>query len=937
MSLASFLSLFLVVGLGSDVVFVYTDFWHHAERMEDLEGMDSKLLWTLQNAGKASLATTVTTALSFFANLVSVLRPLREFGMFMGLCVVFAWVLITLIFLPLCAVDSYWFSKCACRCGGKEPDIRHESTFRQRSLGEISGCIRRYKGSCLVFVLLLCGIAITFTIINIKTDTGVPNIFPEEHNQNHGQEVLESFEPVDEVMDPVEYEAPRIQAAVCNETRFDAMLDSACALFWCEVRSSHQGPEDKSCHCFQKDLGNTVCAADDQKASTITRFVGPSSIPTAELDDLVGPHLAFKTGLSWATSSPSSSMVRASLASLLLEEWETGETQLKSMMQVTASLNRAQQTPAPSCGFREICFCGSYVCKLPSDWKQVPDIKLPSYVNGVEPAGRLLEAATPVPTYFGPRLLQTATHTVRTDQMASVTVVWGIIANDVAMLLGEPEENERWDFNPSFDLAKPWAQRNIYSFCTNPPADLKVYKTWCWLVDFKNWLEGRSEKFPELEYKFHSQVDLFIRTGLTGQTSSRDFMWLRNDEVKAMYAKFQIDYNRNSQTAPTIALMEKWDDAIEVWNDESSRFARGAWHISDLWVRAQAQEELISSTALTLVVVLVLAFIGMVIFTADVVLSFFVVMATIVVVCLLAFFITTLMNWAIGPIEVIALIVFLGYAVTYSLHIAHRYGEPEALKSPVFLPGVDLSESAHTRYQRTDFAMKAIGGAAIGSAVTTTGCAVFLLFCTLTIFQKLGGVVLAVTVMSITIALGPLPAALMLMGPVNPGMCSKGSCSEKMANMARCLCWCIMTPKDAPRPRSETEASLAAVRNIPNERVMDISGTSQPLSRFAPPPGSSTQKQGQIVPQALAVALAQGGGKSKEVEMDDVRLSEKGFDIGEESPLEPIWARDADRTTMGRGKVNSTRTPKGVSTPADHRPLSASGMGSRHGPGPAEI
>merc|ERR1712151_850608 len=81
------------------------------------------------------------------------------------------------------------------------------------------------------------------------------------------------------------------------------------------------------------------------------------------------------------------------------------------------------------------------------------------------------------------------------------------------------------------------------------------------------------------------------------------------------------------------------------------------------------------------------------------------------------------------------------------------------------------------RYKRTKFALKSIGGAALGSAVTTAGCSVFLLFCKMTIFKKLGGVVLAVTTMSIVTALGPLPAFLYMCGPLEPGMscCSVGS------------------------------------------------------------------------------------------------------------------------------------------------------------------
>jgi hypothetical protein len=107
LSVASFLSLFLVVGLGSDVIFVYSDFWRASAQYHT--SISDRFMFTQRCAGKASLATSATTALSFFANLASVLKPLREFGTFMGLCVVTVWLFVTLIFLPLCLVDERVF------------------------------------------------------------------------------------------------------------------------------------------------------------------------------------------------------------------------------------------------------------------------------------------------------------------------------------------------------------------------------------------------------------------------------------------------------------------------------------------------------------------------------------------------------------------------------------------------------------------------------------------------------------------------------------------------------------------------------------------------------------------------------------------------------------------------------------------------------------
>merc|ERR1740133_609050 len=103
-----------------------------------------------------------------------------------------------------------------------------------------------------------------------------------------------------------------------------------------------------------------------------------------------------------------------------------------------------------------------------------------------------------------------------------------------------------------------------------------------------------------------------------------------------------------------------------------------------------------------MIIVVSLAFTGMLLFTFDFFLSMYVVAATIGVLLCLAFMIISVMKWPIGPVEVIALIVFVGYATTYSLHIAHKYGSKDALKHS--MPRSDLDPSAAIRFQRTEFA-----------------------------------------------------------------------------------------------------------------------------------------------------------------------------------------------------------------------------------------
>jgi hypothetical protein len=263
----------------------------------------------------------------------------------------------------------------------------------------------------------------------------------------------------------------------------------------------------------------------------------------------------------------------------------------------------------------------------------------------------------------------------------------------------------------------------------------------------------------------------------------------------------------------------------------------------------------------------------------------------------LAFFIICIMQWPIGPVEVIALIVFIGYAVTYSLHMAHKYGDEGALNWEPVKPEMDLDAKAALRYQRTGFALKSLGSAALGSAITTCGCSVFLLFCTLTIFQKLGGVVLAVTVMSIVTALGPLPAMLLMCGPLDPGR--------------RCLPW--------------TSSTIGASEDAGEIRKDEPVVPSQPQPGDGVIVACSPKYAGDPVIMATKVMGMDGslsgtwhennatGAKNNDspspISSDAVHIdvSDREYEICEEATLSPVNARQAKAFSILGGRRRHDR------------------------------
>lgn len=784
MTVASFLSLFLVVGLGSDTIFVYTDFWRESERMFH-DDTAKRLVFTWKSAGKASLATSVTTAISFFANLASVLKALREFGFFMGLCVVIVWILISLIYLPLCLVDDRWFRRCRLR----RTAARRKDSFTAAILDKWLEMLFPHRRSLTICYGFIALVALAFSIAFVTTDTsGVTTLFPPEHNQNAGREAREFFRGVDDVFDPI-FRLPIGRISVCSPTR----NDGNCMFTWCEAVSDAEATGADRCKCARENFSHP-CGFNGNGtdvALMTTRFVGNID-STAELQSVFSDRVNEMNDVKYIPGM--NFYATRKLAPLVMQKWETGETMYKDFLQVQAMPTR--ESADASCGWTEICFCGSFVCHLPT-YSPTTD----ALVRSSEPSRRLQG----LPSF----------------KRSEIVLLFGLQVTDDSPLLGHLDDGDKWGFREGFDISQPWAQRNIYEACARPDKNLLVVASNCWIADFRSFVKTRSDRFPVPQPKFYGLLFEFLATALTGIIPSKDYLWFRDGVVKACYIPMFTNFNKDAAADAALEYKKLWDDYIGTYNDEATQFSQGAWHASQLWVRAEAQQELIMSTLVTLLIVLVLAFLGMLIFTFDVLLSFLVVISTIAVISGLAFFMTCVMQWPIGPIEVIALIIFIGYAVTYSLHISHKFGAnydklQEADSIPIYVKNENWK--IQVRALRTNFAMKAIGGAALGSAITTVGCSIFLICCQLTIFQKLGSVVLFISCLSILTALGPLPSTLLLVGPLNPGT----SCCPCIHDMS------------APAPKwlggedtSETEKKVENddKKGMADEKTWDITGS----------------------------------------------------------------------------------------------------------------
>ena len=141
MSLMNVVAVWLILGIGTDDVFIYVDMWaQYAQQRSaaaggksvdssssaplaavDLSpaGLSARLAWTYRKAASAMLVTSFTTAAGFFSTSVSLLLPIRQFGFFLGSVVVLNYLLV-ISFFPAAVIAHakyrHHFNRVLC-CG----------------------------------------------------------------------------------------------------------------------------------------------------------------------------------------------------------------------------------------------------------------------------------------------------------------------------------------------------------------------------------------------------------------------------------------------------------------------------------------------------------------------------------------------------------------------------------------------------------------------------------------------------------------------------------------------------------------------------------------------------------------------------------------------------------------------------------------------------
>eukprot|EP00520_Triparma_pacifica_P008820 CAMPEP_0118651770 /NCGR_PEP_ID=MMETSP0785-20121206/10958_1 /TAXON_ID=91992 /ORGANISM="Bolidomonas pacifica, Strain CCMP 1866" /LENGTH=1735 /DNA_ID=CAMNT_0006544235 /DNA_START=47 /DNA_END=5251 /DNA_ORIENTATION=- len=316
-----------------------------------------------------------------------------------------------------------------------------------------------------------------------------------------------------------------------------------------------------------------------------------------------------------------------------------------------------------------------------------------------------------------------------------------------------------------FDIGDADAQiflRDSCSFFRNASASMKVYPDgshwYCPIEVFDLWMDYKTDgatKIPMAKADFITNLKQFMnfqsvningKRYLTNKYQNHLGLDFENDELYWVRDGIDTLLEETTGSVEGEVIYKEWEKFIDDLNTKAPSSVGDAKMTHFLWVRIQTELLLIKSTITAWAISNVSAFAAILIFTKN----FYIALCTtlcifFIVVCLVGAMIAVL-GWKIGAIEALSVTIFVGMACDYCLHVAHSFRHSKA----------------PTNRLRVRQALTMVGNAVFGAAVTTSVSCIFLLFCTITFFFKMGIVLMVNTSCSIYFALVFFPSFLSL-------------------------------------------------------------------------------------------------------------------------------------------------------------------------------
>ena len=328
---------------------------------------------------------------------------------------------------------------------------------------------------------------------------------------------------------------------------------------------------------------------------------------------------------------------------------------------------------------------------------------------------------------------------------------------------GKPTARYRFGkprYRGAFDLGDPEAQIYVRDTCLNAvgKSKLKVnaVHSICLLAIFETeFLEPMGLALPLGSDDFRNLFAEFRRSNVL-LDGSRVEEWIGFDCVtnEATWVRDNIvlTVRRDSSVEDRLKIFGEWRDYLDDRADKRPAGVGRALLASSQEVMASLESNIVGGSLAAAAISVAACFACVLALTRAVTHTALVLACVVWINALLASLITWSLDWKIGIVEAIAFTIFVGISVDYALHVdrAFRY----ACAGAMIRAG---------RLQQLRRALGEVGAPVAAAAATTFGAAVFLLFCIILPFQKLGVLICAHTAFSGVAALVVLPAVLVVL------------------------------------------------------------------------------------------------------------------------------------------------------------------------------
>ena len=174
------LSIFIILGIGADDIFVFTDTWKQSKAVE-FKSMEHRLDFVYRRAAKAMFITSFTTIVAFLSNVPSPLLAISSFGVFSAL-LVFVNYCSVIIFFPAVVMvhETYRIGKCSCFPFPKSTKNETESEKKRLGVFIIRFFEETFFEKVVKHKIIRCVVLLLFLILIIISIIFAARLKPDE-------------------------------------------------------------------------------------------------------------------------------------------------------------------------------------------------------------------------------------------------------------------------------------------------------------------------------------------------------------------------------------------------------------------------------------------------------------------------------------------------------------------------------------------------------------------------------------------------------------------------------------------------------------------------------------------------------------------------------------------------------------------------------------